>query len=228
MILLAVFAPCAHANSIPTFNVFQAVIPIFTNFGGDNEFFFFTGSGISLAGGGTAVCGWCNSGTPLLAGSSLNPSVSITTFDFISGGTASIGGHNYNLSGGFLFDSSITALSSFTFPTNGQATFTARVSAVLNGPILGFATSLPFPEEFNLQIPTTGTLVLTFTFSPGQNGQPGSYFYSGGQFSVLPTPEPGTLAMVGSGLCGIAGMVGRKLKMRLSGRQNFHSCGGRE
>jgi hypothetical protein len=49
------------------------------------------------------------------------------------------------------------------------------VPAVLNGPILGFATSLPFPETFNLQIPTTETLVLTFTFSPGQNGQPGSY-----------------------------------------------------
>jgi hypothetical protein len=40
------------------------------------------------------------------------------------------------------------------------------VPAVLNGPILGFATSLPFRETFNLQIPTTGTLVLTFTFSP--------------------------------------------------------------
>ena len=208
--LLAVFAPCAYADSVPTFNIFQAVIPFSANGGGDNEFFSFVGSGIAVSGGGTAVCGWCNVLTPLLAGSSLNPSISLATFDNTEG-SASIGGHSYNLSGGFLFSSSITALGSFTFPTSSKGGFTVTVPAVLNGPIQGFAASFP-SGTYNLQIPTSGTLVLTFAFFPSQDGFPAFYQFSRGHFSVLPIPEPGTLAMMGSGLCGIASIVGRKMK----------------
>jgi hypothetical protein len=201
MMLFVVFAPCAYADSIPTFNITQAIIP-FISFGGDNEVFYFTGIGINFVGGGTATCDWCS--YSLSPGSFLNPSVRVVSFDNTDG-TAKIGGQTYSLNNGFLYNSSITALGVFRFPTNGRSSFTVSVPAVLNGPLHGFAPLLP-SGNYNLQIPPYGTLVLTFTFSPAQNGFPASYQFSRGQFSVIPTPEPGTLGLMAMGLAGILGV----------------------
>jgi hypothetical protein len=212
VLLFAALAPLGYADSVPTFNVGQAVFYLFPNEAGGNDFFYFNGVGISISGSGTALCNWCLFGQLLPAGSSLTPGIPIALFDSIQG-FVNIGENSYDLSGGVLYDSSITALGSFTFPMNSTGSFTITVPAVLNGPIQGFAPSLPPPGSFNLQIPHTGALTLTFDFAPAHNGYPASYFFSSGQFSTVPPlPEPGMLVMMGTGLCGIAGIVRRRWK----------------
>jgi hypothetical protein len=215
MMLFVVFAPRAYADGIPIFGVTQAIISLSTNVGGDNETFSFTGPLININGGGTAVCDWCLPfDFSLSPGSSLNPSIGLVTFDNTYG-TARIGGQTFDLSGGFLFNSSITAIGSFTFPTNGRRSFTVSVPAGFSGQIIqGSAPSLP---NYDLQILGygVGTMVLNFTLVPSQNGAPAFYEFSRGQFSLVPTPEPGTLGMMATGLAGIVGMIRRKTRICL-------------
>jgi len=202
--LILVLAQCAYADSVPTFNT-QANIPIFPNEGGDNEFFTFNGPGASMFGGGTAVCDWCISGTTFALGSSVNPSVQILTFDFVQG-SVRFGGQTYPVL--VLFNSSITALNSFTLPTSGKGTFMVIVPAIVNGPIMGQAGTVVGSPDFNLQIPP-GELVLTFAFVPAQNGFPAAYKFSQAKF-LTTIPEPGTLGLMASGLAGILGAILRK------------------
>jgi hypothetical protein len=163
--LILLLAQCAYADSVLTFDITHAGIPIFPNNGGDNEFFTFTGPVASIFGGGTAVCAWCVEGTQFSPGSSLNPSVELVTFDFVQG-TVRFGGQAHDVV--VLFNSSIAALSSFSFPTNGKSAFIVTVPAILNGPIVGEAAT---GDSFNLQVPP-GPLTLTFAFVPAQNGSP--------------------------------------------------------
>ena len=200
MMLFVVFAPGAYADT-PTFGVTQAILSLSVNIGGDNETFSFDGPGISIFGGGTALCGWCIPDTfSLTPGSSLNPSVDLVTFDNTNG-TATIGGHTLDLTGGYLFSSSITALGSFTFPTNGRSSFTVSVPAGYSEQFIqGSAPSLP---NYSLQILNYGTMSLNFTFVPSQNGTPAFYEFSRGQFSLVPIPDPGTLGLMVTGLSSI-------------------------
>jgi PEP-CTERM motif-containing protein len=108
----------------------------------------------------------------------------------------------------FLSNSSISALS-FTFPTNGVSTFTVRVPAILNGPIQGQG-DFPNFSSFQLNMPQTGHLVLTFNFFPASGGVPANYEFSQGNFVATTTPEPGTLGFMVTGLAGIIGVIRRK------------------
>jgi hypothetical protein len=213
MMLFVVFAPCAYADGVPIFGVTQANISFVTNAGGDNASFSFTGPLINLGGGGTAQCDWCSFGNfSLTPGSSLNPSIGLINTS--TNGTATIGGQTFDLSQGFLFSSSITALSSFTFPTDGRSSFTVSVPAGFSEPFIqGSALSLP---NYYLQILGygVGTMSLNFTFVP-QNGAPSFYEFSRGQFSLVSTPEPGTLGMMATGLAGIVGMIRKKTRICL-------------
>jgi PEP-CTERM motif len=201
--LILLLAQCAYADSVPTFDITHASIPIFPNEGGDNEFFTFSGPGASMFGGGTAVCDWCIFGTTFALGSSVNPSVQIVTFDFVQG-TVRFGGEAHDVV--VLFNSSITALSSFTFPTSGKSTFIVTVPAILNGPIVGEAAT---GDSFNLQVPP-GPLTLTFAFVPAQNGSPAFYQFTKGSFALATVPEPGALGLMATGLAGVIGVIRRK------------------
>jgi hypothetical protein len=71
-ILLAAFAQCTYADSVPTFRVTEATMFMFPSGGsGDNVVFTFTGPGVSIVGdGGMACFDWCSSPiSPDLTGS---------------------------------------------------------------------------------------------------------------------------------------------------------------
>jgi len=61
---------------------------------------------------------------------------------------------------------------------------------------------------FNVNVPP-GELVLTFDYFPARNGNPASYFFVNGKY-LVPTPEPGTLALMATGLVGILKIVRKK------------------
>ena len=72
---------------------------------------------------------------------------------------------------------------------------------------------LPDGAFFDLNVPPE-KLVLTFNYVPAANDSPGGYFFSEGKY-IIPTPEPGTICLIGTGL---AAMVGRKRSWRRSTR----------
>lgn len=214
MMLFVVFAPCAYADGIPIFGVTQAIIPFVTNGNGDNEAFTFIGPGININGGGTVQCDWCTFfDFSLTPGSSVTPGIGLVTFDNTNG-TATIGGQTFDLSGGYLFSSSILALDSITFPTDGRSNFTVSVPAGFSEQFI--QGSAPLLGNYNLQILGygVGTMSLNFTFVP-QNGAPSYYQFSRGQFTLVSAPEPGTLGLMATGLAGIVGMIRKRARICL-------------
>jgi PEP-CTERM motif len=210
VMLLGVFVPSVYANSVLAFNVKASSMPFSPDFGtGDNEFYFLDGPpGTSISGSGTVRCDWCSGFTMHLPGSSVTPDLGLVTFDSVN--FIELGGQM--VSDAALFNSSITALGSFTFPTNGVGTFTVRVPAAFSGPIQG-SGDFPNFNSFNLNV-ASGQLVLTFDFVPALNGVPANYIFSQGNF-VSTVPEPGTLGMMAMGLAGIiVGIIQRKRNCR--------------
>jgi hypothetical protein len=211
VMLLGVFVPSVYANSVLAFNVKASFMPFSPDFGtGDNEFYFLDGPpGTSISGSGTVRCDWCSGFTMHLPGSSVKPDLGLVTFDSVN--FIELGGQMPSTSAA-LFNSSITALGSFTFPTNGVSTFTVRVPAAFSGPIQGFG-DFPTFNSFNLNV-ASGQLVLTFDFVPALNGVPANYIFSQGNF-VSTVPETGTLGMMATGLAGIiVGIIQRKRNCR--------------
>jgi PEP-CTERM motif len=141
-----------------------------------------------------------------MPGSSLNPSVSVffdTVDSIVLGGQIPSSIDTVSLLG-----SSISALS-FTFPPNGVSTFTLSVPAILNGPIQG-QSNFPNFTNFNLNMPQTGHLVLTFNFFPASNGVPANYEFSQGNFVATTVPEPGMFGLMATGLAGVLALALRK------------------
>lgn len=197
-ILVITGAQCVYADSV-TLSLRGASILIFPNISGDNTAFAFIGPGVSISGGGSAVCdNWCNVGLLFRPGSRLTPDVGLLGFAF-SQGFVEIGGRTESVA--TLFNSSITS-SSFNFPTNGQKTFTISVFAFITPEIRGRTET---GKVFNLEVPRA-KLRLTFVYNPFGNG----YEFSKGKFIAGVVPEPGTLGLMGWGLAGIIGAVLRK------------------
>src|SRR5690348_8038534 len=84
-----------------------------------------------------------------------------------------IAGHTYTSPSAALFNSSITAGTSFTLPMgkNSSFTFTVTIPASLASPLGG----LPDGSPFRLDIPP-GKLVLTFDFFPSVGALPVGYY----------------------------------------------------
>jgi len=213
-LLLPMLAQCAYADSISTF-VTQANIRFITNEGGDNQSSTFTGPGVNLFASGDVSCFWCGLGQySLTPGSSITSNVGTGGLDWVFvQGSLTLGGQPQVCGPPDcgLFSVGVTALSSFTFPTNGR-NFTVTVPAMLNGPIQGQLGSGDTFHQFALQIPQ-GRLVLTFDFVPSQNGGPPAYYqFTQGAFKT--TPEPGTFGLMASGFAGMVGAVLRKRNSR--------------
>ena len=91
-ILLAAFAQCVYADSIPTFHITEATIHMSPNDGsGDNVSFMFTGPGVNIVGIGSMACfDWCS-------GPISDPNIAGTSQIFLTGfGIATIGGTSYD------------------------------------------------------------------------------------------------------------------------------------
>jgi hypothetical protein len=131
-------------------------------------------------------------------------------FDWASGGSISVMAgptamvNGVSLMGDLLFSGSFTGPQIATI-TEPNATFTADfVGGSVNPALLtalGFSTSIGT---------VTGVMTENFVITSAA-GAPITASLSSGDLTVSPTPEPGTLALLGSGLLGIAAIVRRKL-----------------
>lgn len=193
-ILLAAFAQCVYADSIPTFYVTQVTMFLSPNDGsGDNVTFFFTGPGVNITGGGGMGCYWCLAGVPIS-----DPNVAQTSQIFFGGfGTFILGGVSYDAS-------------SFLFDPPGPFDEFGNLNASTTG-LIG-----PDNFQFKLILPTNGGWDLNFDPTVDQNGNPAFIFTDGffGASAPAPTPEPATVGLMLTGLAGIAGIVKRQGKFR--------------
>lgn len=172
LMLLAVSVQRTYADSIPVFDISRVTLSFAANTqSGDNLLFAFGGPGISIVGGGSA----CSSSDDWCVGAFLPPvttvtaNVSLVSFDVVS---IKIRGTTYASPSAALFNSSITAGTSFTLPMgkNSPFIFTVTIPANLASPL----GELPDGSQFKLNIPP-GRLVLMFDFFPSVGAFPAGY-----------------------------------------------------
>jgi hypothetical protein len=115
------------------------------------------------------------------------------TFTITSNGTG-------GLPDGVIFQGSFTGNTTWT--PNGTIGVSGTINYTLSGAITG--------TWYNGTKVSGGTAQLTV--STGPNGFQGSVSLASGNTDITVTPEPGTLALLGTGLVGLAGVVRKKFK----------------
>lgn len=129
-----------------------------------------------------------------------------TAGDPFTWGAAALNSFVINGCLGPCFIGSITSLS-LAHNASGNLAFNADVVVGSVSPLLFVLMGLPIPVGINL--PWQGSITGTLHGNATLNGGSGT---NGSLDMVLePVPEPGTLALFGSGLIGIAGVVRRKI-----------------
>jgi len=179
--LFALNVSSARADPIQTFHVTNAEMFMRPNVTGDHISFEFTGPGVDIRGtGGMACFTWC-SGAPIPLGTG-TPLTSIFVTNF-----------NRALVGGITYEPNTEiGVSVPSFFNN---------SGGLSPIATGFVGRGPTFAEFLMTMPTNGRWNLVFAPATDQNGNASVRFVSG-TFSAsepLPTPEPGTFALVLAG-----------------------------
>jgi hypothetical protein len=155
---------------------------------GDNVFYSERGPGFFVNVNAGTPRGYYDSNPPGYApGTTLGGSVDL----FFSAGFASVGGYSSELSllSGTLF------LTTFTLPTNGKE-FTVPVELSISG-----SGILDNGEVFGFGGGKRGKI--TFDYADG--------FYLPENF--VPTPEPGTIVLMGSGLIGVVALARKRLNL---------------
>jgi hypothetical protein len=186
--VFVVLAPSAYADDIPLLNVNITYVEMHmgpNDGSGDNVSFLFSGLGTLITGfGGMACYDWCSG--------------PITDTSSASVSEIFLGGFNSIRIKGTNYDPSSSGFSDSPFSMSGD----------VNGSSSGF-----FCNDTCVQA--------NFTFPPfgvswGLNFVPvdGGFQFVSGQFidgtPPAPTPEPGTLGLLATGLLGIVGVIRRK------------------
>ena len=175
----------AFADSIPTYQITQISMQMFPNTVGDNVTFQFSGPNVSFSGyGGMACFDFCSS--PVANASGITSQVFISNFL-----TLTIEGKAY--------DGTTLAFDAL-FDTTGNV-FASALGSV--------ASDTNELVQFKLILPTNGKWTLNFIPDPDN---PGMWRFTTGTFSAsaAAVPEPSTLALLVTGILGIAGTVRRK------------------
>ena len=200
-ILFLFLAGMASADSIPTFTISNAIIDVFPNSGaGDNVGFIFTGpGGFILSGFGGSGC--CFEGDTFSAGDPIG-GIFFISWSFL---TLTIGKTTYDPDTVDLSPIDINPLGALSVP--GGSVPATLSNSLSNGPIHVSGGSGDEFVLFNLAFPH-GTFSVDFG---SVEGNPSLYQFSGAEFRAVSTvPEPGTLALMPTGLAGIVGLVRRK------------------
>jgi len=214
LLLLFITPVITSGASADSISITQAVISIFPNIGiGDNVSSSMAGGGTSISGGGGAGCGFCFVPTFGFLGGSLSASVDfIAPFGFLD--TVQINGVTYDPNN-VTFGSSFITSGTITFPggSNVPPTFTITLPATF-ADVHGEIISSNQPLTLVIH---PGELVLSFSLQPAGEGIPAYYTYTGGEF--ITTPEPGTVALLATGLLILAGRLRRDVVLPHSSRR---------
>ena len=198
MLLLAVLA-----LALPT-AVFASSGVDYTNSGGTLSG---TNSGLSLSGSVLIAVNGLNGGG-LITGSNLG-SLEFSTGaltsgslqmggTFAAGGTFTITGNGTNgIPNGTLFTGSFSGPVTWTLITLSNGTHNYTLSGSLSG--------------WNGSGTATQGVTVQLTINTGKGFFNGSTNISSGDTNIV-VPEPGSLGLLGTGLIGLAGVIGRKLK----------------
>jgi len=188
-----VSARCAYADSIPILDVNITYATAGLGPGGGVVFTLF-GPGTNITGyGGMGCSAWCLQAIPDL--SSVNAS-QVFVGGFLS---VTIAGISYN--------PDLLSLQCCLFSAFGD----------LGGSVSGFVGQDETFRYLNLTVPGGGWN-FNFDYFPAGNGNPAFYLFSSGSLTAgtrpAPTPELGTLGLMGTGLVGLAVVIRRKRLFR--------------
>ena len=193
VLAFVVSAPCAYADSIPILDINITYATAGLGPDGGVSFALF-GPGTTITGyGGMGCYAWCLQAIPDL--SSVNPS-QVFVGGFLS---VTIAGISYN--------PDLLSLQCCLFSLFGD----------LGGSVSGFVGQEETFRYLNLTVPG-GSWNLNFAFIPASGGSPAYYQFVDGTLTAgtrpAPTPEPGTLGLMGVGLVGLAVVIRRKRLLR--------------
>jgi hypothetical protein len=192
VLAFVVSAPCAYADSIPILDI--NITYATAGLGPDGGVVFtLIGPGTSITGyGGMGCSAWCLQAIPDLS--------SVDTSQIFVGAflSATIAGTSYN-----------PDLLSLCCLFSG--------SGDLNTSASGFVGQDETFKYLNLTLPG-GTWNLNFAFTPASGGSPAYYQFVNGTLTggtpPAPTPEPGTLGLMATGLVGVAGVIRRRQRQK--------------
>jgi hypothetical protein len=183
LVLFSICVPCAFANSIPTYNITYVTGVMSPNSGaGENIALTFIGPGVNITTyAGNACFDWCT-GAP------------IPDLSQVGVGQIFVGPFSTVTIGGQVYDSQTVDICCF-FNSSGS----------LNAMTPGSGNVGDSYYQFVLTLPCCGGWDLRFS------GGPGAYSFVGGTFQAgtppAVTPEPGTMALMLTGLGGILTVI---------------------
>ena len=196
LLLVVMTSVSALADSV-NFTAASTTLIIYPYIGYNNVYLLMSGPGLFLGGWAGTPPNWFSGTVGYLPGSIGGGKIPLTLYD-VGGYLPGLGG--IDVAGGQMNCCSATLFAgTFTFPTTGKD-FTIYLPATISG-ISGTASN---GDAFSFS-PTAGSVKLSFTYSGG--------LYYGSQGSFGPAPEPGTLALMGTGIIAILSLVRRRSRV---------------